>query len=87
MTSNSKSDWLGKTYKKAIERNPERAENFRTTGDIVLDPVYAPEDINETENAATFPGEYPFTRGVQPTMYRGRFWTMRKYAGFGTCLL
>ena len=84
MTSNSKSDWLGKTYKKAIERNPERAENFRATGDTVLDPVYAPEDISKSENADTFPGEYPFTRGVQPTMYRGRFWTMRQYAGFGT---
>ena len=84
MTSNSKSDWLDKTYKKAIERNPERAEDFRTTGDIVLDPIYAPEDISGSENTATFPGEYPFTRGVQPTMYRGRLWTMRQYAGFGT---
>ena len=84
MTSNSKSDWLDKTYKKAIERNPERAEDFRTTGDIVLDPIYAPEDISGSENTTTFPGEYPFTRGVQPTMYRGRLWTMRQYAGFGT---
>ncbi len=84
MTSNSKGEWLAETYKKAVERNPERADDFRTTGDVVLDPLYTSEDLTSGDTVSNFPGEYPFTRGVQPTMYRGRFWTMRQYAGFGT---
>ena len=84
MPSRSKQEWLAGTYRKAVERRPERAESFRTTGEIALDPVYAPEDAAAANGALGFPGEYPFTRGVQPTMYRGRFWTMRQYAGFGT---
>ncbi|MDE2669281.1 MAG: methylmalonyl-CoA mutase [Dehalococcoidia bacterium] len=83
MPSQSKEEWLEGTYRKAVERNPERAESFRTTGETVLDPVYAPEDASANGDLG-FPGEYPFTRGVQPTMYRGRLWTMRQYAGFGT---
>ena len=83
MPSQSKQEWLEGTYRKAVERNPERAESFRTTGETVLDPVYAPEDAPGNGDLG-FPGEYPFTRGVQPTMYRGRLWTMRQYAGFGT---
>ncbi len=83
MASQSKQEWLDGTYRKATDRNPERAESFRTTGEHVLDPVYAPEDAPESGELG-FPGEYPFTRGVQPTMYRGRLWTMRQYAGFGT---
>ena len=83
MPSQSKEEWLEGTYRKAVERNPERAESFRTTGETVLDPVYTPEDAPANGDLG-FPGEYPFTRGVQPTMYRGRLWTMRQYAGFGT---
>ena len=84
MPSQSKSEWLAGTYAKAVERNPERAQSFRTTGEMALDPVYGPEDARGANGALGFPGEYPFTRGVQPTMYRGRLWTMRQYAGFGT---
>ncbi|MBH77646.1 MAG: methylmalonyl-CoA mutase [Dehalococcoidia bacterium] len=83
MASQSKQEWLEGTYRKVVDRNPERAESFRTTGETVLDPVYSPEDVSSNEDLG-FPGEYPFTRGVQPTMYRGRLWTMRQYAGFGT---
>ena len=83
MPSQSKQEWLDGTYRKAVERNPERVESFRTTGETVLDPVYAPEDAPGNGDLG-FPGEHPFTRGVQPTMYRGRLWTMRQYAGFGT---
>ena len=83
MPSQSKEEWLEGTYRKAVERNPERVESFRTTGETVLDPVYTPEDAPSNGDLG-FPGEYPFTRGVQPTMYRGRLWTMRQYAGFGT---
>ncbi len=84
MPSQSKQEWIEGTYQKAIDRNPERADAFRTTGETELDPVYAPEDVVEGNGSLGFPGEHPFTRGVQPTMYRGRLWTMRQYAGFGT---
>ena len=84
MPSQSKPEWLAGTYAKAVARNPERAPAFRTTGEMALDPVYGPEDADAGNGALGFPGEYPFTRGVQPTMYRGRLWTMRQYAGFGT---
>lgn len=84
--SKTKSEWLQGTYGKAIERAPERRKVFETTGQMPLDPVYSLEDIAtmEVNRDLGFPGEYPFTRGIQPTMYRGRFWTMRQYAGFGT---
>jgi methylmalonyl-CoA mutase N-terminal domain/subunit len=64
----------------------ERQGEFRTPSGIVLERLYTPEDIEnlDYEQDLGYPGEYPFTRGVQPTMYRGRFWTMRQYAGFGT---
>ncbi len=71
---------------KSISKFPERSENFTTSGGIPLKRIYTPEDI-QNENYAdslAFPGNYPYTRGVQPTMYRGRFWTMRQYAGFAT---
>ena len=77
-------------YKGAVEkslaRSPERKENFKTGGGIPLERIYTPEDVNDVdyEKDLGFPGEYPYTRGVQPTMYRGRFWTMRQYAGFAT---
>ena len=71
---------------KAISKFPERKEKFSTTSDIEIKRLYTPEDVKEINYADEigFPGLYPFTRGVQPTMYRGRFWTMRQYAGFGT---
>jgi methylmalonyl-CoA mutase N-terminal domain/subunit len=77
--------WEEGLVKKTLEKFPERRGEFRTPGDIPIERVYDPDcpcgDFMETHG---FPGEYPFTRGVQPTMYRGRFWTMRQYAGFGT---
>ncbi len=71
---------------KAISKFPERKEKFSTTSEIEVKRIYTPEDIEGKDYADEigFPGIYPFTRGVQPTMYRGRFWTMRQYAGFGT---
>jgi methylmalonyl-CoA mutase N-terminal domain/subunit len=86
MPSSSKREWLQGTYGKSIERAPERAKVFETTGKMPIEPVYSPDDLNgfDANQQLGFPGEYPFTRGIQPTMYRGRFWTMRQYAGFGT---
>jgi methylmalonyl-CoA mutase, N-terminal domain len=66
----------------------ERREKFTTLSGIPLERVYNPGTVadSETEESIGFPGEYPFTRGIYPTMYRGRFWTMRQYAGFGTAV-
>ena len=86
MPITTKREWLQGPYAKAIERAPERFKSFETTGKMPLEPVYTQDDLNGWDSATElgFPGEYPFTRGIQPTMYRGRFWTMRQYAGFGT---
>ncbi|MDF1700743.1 MAG: methylmalonyl-CoA mutase family protein [Planctomycetota bacterium] len=73
--------WLESSYAKAVGRFPERKERFETASGLELDPLYADEADAERLG---MPGEAPFTRGVQPTMYRGRLWTMRQYAGFAT---
>src|SRR5437667_7160222 len=64
----------------------ERKERFTTLSGIPLERVYGPDSIvdSDTETSIGYPGEYPFTRGIYPTMYRGRLWTMRQYAGFGS---
>lgn len=81
-----KARWQSTTLKKATDRFPERRERFATSSGIPVDVLYTPEDIADLDYLRDlgFPGEYPFTRGVQPTMYRGRLWTMRQYAGFAT---
>jgi methylmalonyl-CoA mutase N-terminal domain/subunit len=76
--------WAREVYGKAARKpGALRQERFATTSGIELDPLYGPRETDYEEKLG-FPGEYPYTRGVQPTMYRGRFWTMRQYAGFGT---
>ncbi|MBM4329702.1 MAG: methylmalonyl-CoA mutase [Deltaproteobacteria bacterium] len=71
---------------KSLDKNPERKKDFLTTSGIPVQRVFSPEDAAELDyqRDLNLPGEFPYTRGVQPTMYRGRFWTMRQYAGFGT---
>lgn len=78
--------WENTTLKKSISKSPERQSIFQTTSNIKVNRLYTPLDISEFDYCRDlgFPGEYPFTRGVQPTMYRGRLWTMRQYAGFAT---
>lgn len=86
MSSKSKQEWHENTLIPALQRAPERRQKFQTSSGLIILPVYTPEDIpdfNYLERLG-YPGEYPFTRGVQPTMYRGRLWTMRQYAGYGT---
>ena len=84
MPSTSIHEWRESTYAKSLKRGPERQSAFETTGGTVIAPLYTPESLNgwSYQDKLGFPGEYPYTRGVQPTMYRGRFWTMRQYAGF-----
>ena len=77
--------WEATTLHKVLARFPERKEGFETESGIPVERIYSPNDV-ETDyvDDLDFPGQYPFTRGVQPTMYRGRLWTMRQYAGFGS---
>jgi methylmalonyl-CoA mutase N-terminal domain/subunit len=85
MADERKGRWLEGTYAKAVKKGPERRPSFETTSGIPRAPVYTQGDVRPAmDDRIGLPGEYPFTRGVQPTMYRGRFWTMRQYAGFGT---
>ena len=77
--------WEEEILKPAIERYPERKTRFQTLSGIPLPPLLTPPDPDlDYREKLNFPGEYPFTRGVQPTMYRGRLWTMRQYAGYAT---
>ena len=78
-----KKHWEEKTLRPLINRFPERKPDFSTPSGIPLPNIALPEKFDYMEKLG-FPGEYPFTRGVQPTMYRGRLWTMRQYAGFAT---
>jgi len=84
-----KERWQEETVDPLLNRFPERKEKFETSSGIPIERLYTPAIANAAIDEVYleqegFPGEYPFTRGVQPTMYRGRFWTMRQYAGFGT---
>ncbi|HIJ19700.1 MAG TPA: methylmalonyl-CoA mutase, partial [Deltaproteobacteria bacterium] len=71
---------------KNMSRRPERKPEFVNTSGIPVSRIYSPLDLEGDDylEEVGFPGEYPYTRGVQPTMYRGRYWTMRQYAGFAT---
>ncbi len=82
----AKKNWEEVTLKKTLERFPERTETLVTGSSEAIERLYTPLDVENIDylDEIGFPGEYPFTRGVQPTMYRGRYWTMRQYAGFGT---
>jgi len=86
MSSKSKQQWQNSTLAPTLKRQPERQDKFQTTSQIDISPLYTPDDIRDFDydSALGYPGEYPFTRGIQPNMYRGRLWTMRQYAGFGT---
>ncbi len=78
--------WIEGMYTKSIEKFPEREKEFTTVSFSPVKSLYTPLDLSNEEYGEHlgFPGQYPFTRGIQPTMYRSRFWTMRQYAGFGT---
>ncbi len=81
-----KEDWEKECLSKVLNKRPERQEEFITTSSLPIDRLYTPADLDRWEymERLGFPGDYPFTRGVQPSMYRGRLWTMRQFAGFGT---
>ena len=86
--SDSKEEWRRNTLEPAVRRFPQREETFQTDSGISIDTVYTAEDTPQTDadflESVGFPGEYPYTRGVQSNMYRGRLWTMRQYSGYAT---
>jgi methylmalonyl-CoA mutase N-terminal domain/subunit len=71
-------------YRERFQPTAERDALFSTLSGELVAPLYTPDDVGSFEERIGFPGEYPFTRGVYPSMYRGRLWTMRQFAGFGT---
>ncbi len=83
--SNSIGSWTEEVEKK-IKKHPERKDSFANTSGIPVNRLYSPLDCRDMDYLEDIglPGEFPFTRGVQPTMYRGRLWTMRQYAGFAS---
>ncbi|MEE9420328.1 MAG: methylmalonyl-CoA mutase family protein [Desulfatiglandaceae bacterium] len=93
MSDKRELDRLGKEFEgwskdveEKLDKRPERKKEFLNTSEIPIARLYTPLDSRELDylSGLGFPGEYPFTRGVQPTMYRGRYWTMRQYAGFAS---
>jgi methylmalonyl-CoA mutase N-terminal domain/subunit len=88
VSSSSAEEWRNSTLKRALERAPQRDGLFETTSHIPQDITYTGEDLSaagwDARAQLGYPGEFPFTRGVQPTMYRGRLWTMRQYAGYAS---
>ena len=77
--------WRQTTRAQALRGKTERRERFLTTSDIPIEDVYTAADVtSDAAESLGLPGEFPYTRGVQPTMYRGRLWTMRQYAGFAS---
>jgi len=86
MTDKTKQEWRETILASTLKRAAERQEKFKTSSGLEIDTVYTPEDLADFDYTRDLghPGEYPFTRGVQPNMYRGRLWTIRQYAGFGT---
>jgi len=85
-SSASEAAWRETTYRRAVERSGEREADFTTSSEIPIQPLYGADDLVgwDPHEALGFPGEYPYTRGIQTTMYRGRLWTMRQYAGYAT---
>jgi methylmalonyl-CoA mutase N-terminal domain/subunit len=78
--------WEKNTLQENLDRLPERRQEFITTSSEPIQRIYTPLDVSDMDYQADlgFPGEYPFTRGIHPSMHRGRLWTMRMFAGFGT---
>ena len=88
MPSSSKDEWEKNTLGPSVSRFPPRQDQFVTDSGLEIDALYSPENLDgaglDYQRDVGFPGEYPYTRGVQPNTYRGRIWTMRQYSGYAT---
>ena len=76
--------WEAETLAPVLAKNPERKDRFTTLGGIPVERVYSPLNSHRSFERIGYPGQPPFTRGIHPTMYRGRVWSMRMFSGFGT---
>jgi methylmalonyl-CoA mutase, N-terminal domain len=76
--------WTEETLRPFLLKNPERREQFETLSGIPVERLYLPTDASPDPDRIGYPGQYPYTRGIHPTMYRGRVWSMRMFSGFGT---
>jgi len=81
-----KEDWRKNCLQRFLKQNPERLDRFSTVSDMEIGALYTPEEVGQLDYLRDigFPGQYPYTRGVQASMYRGRLWTMRMFSGFGS---
>ena len=86
MTSKNKQEWFKNIVEPALKRSAERQPKFSLTSGAEIQPLYTGEDLKgvDLSESLGYPGEYPFGRGIQPTMYRGRLWTMRQYSGLAS---
>ena len=84
MANDGSKRWREETYAPAVARNPERLDRFDTDSGVELAALYGPRDGADDDERVGYPGEFPYTRGIQPTMYRGRLWTMRQYSGYSS---
>ncbi|HYR94389.1 MAG TPA: methylmalonyl-CoA mutase family protein, partial [Methylomirabilota bacterium] len=82
----AKQDWLDNVYGPAVKKRPERKPRFTTISGDPVEPLYTADDLErfDAQRDLGAPGEFPYTRGIHPSMYRGRLWTMRQFAGFGS---
>ena len=82
----ARESWEKECYQPSLKQSPERLSRFSTVSDLEIDKLYSPEDIGRLDfmRDIGFPSQYPYTRGVQASMYRGRLWTMRMFSGFGS---
>jgi methylmalonyl-CoA mutase N-terminal domain/subunit len=78
--------WEEQTLRPALEKSPERQKEFTTLSGVPINRLYTPADLSDFDYSQDLgdPGEYPYTRGIHPTMYRGKIWTMRQFSGFGS---
>jgi methylmalonyl-CoA mutase N-terminal domain/subunit len=86
LPSSAEQRWEDETLKPALQKSPERQEEFTTLSGVPIQRLYTPADLANFDYHQELgdPGEYPYTRGIHPTMYRGRIWTMRQFSGFGS---
>ncbi len=85
--SRNRAEWDEQTLTPALDKGAEREQEFSTVSSLPIDRLYTREDLGKDWNADEqlgYPGEFPYTRGIHPTMHRGRLWTMRQFAGFGS---
>ena len=78
--------WTEQTLKPALAKSPEQQKEFTTLSGVSINRLYTPADLADFDYARDLgdPGEFPYTRGIHPTMYRGKVWTMRQFSGFGS---